>query len=752
VAAFNVHDVNTHSFCRRIFFSLTFLSLALAAGCSRPPAGAASEDEKQAIPEAAAASIFSGETFVEDFANPPNAYRFVQYQLNDNTLEKFPEYGIGGYMGFFYKELYQQGPGANEKIGPWVDAAHAKGSPVWLADDFGYPSGMAGGKVVEKNPEFEVRGIATIRETGDGEVAASLDLPPGAERFVSATLYALTSEGLRAAEAGDVVVEEERVTATGLDGPWELHAFFTVVRDRNMQAQSTSPQFKHSGRYPDLLNADAVKSFLEIMHGAILAAINQPQDKVRGFYTNEPNLMQVHWAMDEAPFACVSWNEHLPAKFAEMHGYDLLAHLPSVFAGDDLEDKRVRVHFHQTVAKLLSENFSRQIRDWCAERGIASSGHYLLNEYLAMHVAGYGDLMQFVAEFDVPGVDTGIPNRDRFDSFPYEQIKFFSSIADWKDRDEVIVLLDPIIGGGGLKRLSPEIPLLLNISNWAFFHGANTFTSYLPLDPAGNQDAKGRERRATGYDPAEYRWLNEYIGRISLVLRGARRETDVALYYPISNFQALYQPSNQHWSKMRPDFLPWQKTWDQTVANLLDADLDYNVVHPSAVEEAVVKDGRLHIGRSSYRYLIMPELEMLPVEIARKLQEFEAAGGTVIWLESIPSAGHHTDHDEEVRSILSSFEAATPDELPQLITQSHGPEFDLSFEPDPAKLGVARFHRDGKKIYFLMNKTEQDLPVEISAKTASSVTVLNPVDGEIQTHNPPFSIEIGPLQSVLIQQ
>jgi hypothetical protein len=128
---------------------------------------------------------------------------------------------------------------------------------------------------------------------------------------------------------------------------------------------------------------------------------------------------------------------------------------------------------------------------------------------------------------DVPAMDIGIPNRDRFDSFHYEQARFCSSIAEWKDRDEVVVLLDPIISGGGLQRLSPEIPLLLNSANWLFFHGVNSFTSYLPLDPINTPDDKGRGRRAAGYTPEEFRAFNEYIGRLSLVLRGARRERTI---------------------------------------------------------------------------------------------------------------------------------------------------------------------------------------------------------------------------------
>jgi len=731
---------------RRALFQVVLFALVAASGLSRPPdeaPPAAGDVLADAAPDLA-------KKFAEEFANPPNNYRLIQYGLKDNTLKKYPEYGIGGYMAFFHGELYQQGPEAPKKIGPLIAEAQKQGAPVWLADDFGYPSGMAGGKVVEKNPEHEVRGLATVSQTGEGAGSARIDLPAGAERFVSATLYRVTPDGLQTAEGAAVNVEDGKVTAEGVDGLWELHAFFTVIRDRDVQAQSTMDQFKHSGRYPDLLNPDAVKSFLEIMHLPISVESGGLAGKTRGFYANEPHLMQLHWVMKDAPFACVSWNAEIPAKFQAMHGYDLMPLLPRLFAGDDLESRRVRTHFHETVAELLRTNFAGQIREWCEARGVSSSGHFLHDEYPSLHVPCYGDLLLFAAEFDVPAMDIGIPNRDRFDSFHYEQARFCSSIAEWKDRDEVIVLLDPIIAGGGMKRLSPEMPLLLNSANWLFFHGVNSFSSYLPLDPVSTADGSGRGRQATGYTPEEFRAFNEYIGRLSLVLRGARRENEVAVYYPISRFQGLYRPSNQHWSKVHKEFVAWEKPWETIDDTLTSADIDFSVVHMQAVAEATIEDGRLRIGRGSYRVLVMPPMDLLPLEVLRKIEALEAAGGKVVWVDEVPSSALYARDDEAVRQGLADARPVAAGELPALIGRSFSPSFDLTFTPGPAELGVARFHRDGKKIYFVMSKKEQDVAVQVGG--SGPVTVMDPSTGDIREATAPLTLQIGPLRSMLLQQ
>jgi len=687
----------------------------------------------------------------ERFADPPNEYRLVQYQLNENTLEKYPEYGIGGFTGFFYKELYREGAGAAAKIGPVVDAAQELDMKVWLADDFGYPSGMAGGRVVAENPEYEVRGLAMVTVDGAGQVPAVCTLPAGAERFVAAVLYPLVDGEPGFFQGVEVPVGEQLVETTGLPGSWRLCAFVTVIRDTDVQAQSTAPQFGHTGRYPDLLNPDAVDRFLANMHEPILAHIVAPASKVDGFYANEPNLMQLHWKTQyDALFACAPWNAELPARFRQMHGYGLVPVLGALYGGDGIAARRVRMHFQQTVAEMLAGNFSGRIREWCNARGIRSSGHFLLNHHPSMHVACYGDLMKFCAGFDLPGLDIGIPNPDTFREFHYELMRFFSSIASWKQVDEVIVLLDAIIHGGGGERLSPALPLLHNSANMAFFHGANLLTSYLSLDPVDTVDSYGRPRKGDGYEPEDFRAFNEYVGRISLLLRGARSEAEVALYNPVAMFQADYRPSRQHWSKIVPLHQEREDHWREIQQGLLDAGHDYQIVHPEAVADAEIRDGTLRIGSGSYRYLVMPQMEIVPRDVFAKLRAFEAEGGTVLWVDKKPLFGAYAHEDADVSQWAAGITTFTAEELPGQIGRSYPASFDLLFEPGVFDLPVARFRKDGRRIYYLVNRAEETLTARISAMRTGTVTLLDPATGAVSEAVLPVDVPIQAYNSLLV--
>ncbi len=680
----------------------------------------------------------------ESFCDPSNEYRLMQYGLWPGAITKYRQYGIGGMLAFFHKDLFQSGPNGAARIGPLVTAAHTNGYKLWLADDFGYPSGMAGGMVVQENPAFEVRGLAMVTQSGNGRGATAIKLPAGAERFVSAVLYPVVN-GLPDFTGGQTVsVGSMLIESTGLDGPWQLCAFATVIRNKDVQAQSTMEQFGHSGQYPDLMNREAVGRFLSLMHEPIAAEIDDLPSKVEGFYTNEPNLMQVHWKPTTmAPFACLPWNDKLPEKFRQMHGYDLLPLLGALYQGDGTEARRVRMHFQQTVAELLSVNFARQIREWCNAHGVHSSGHFLLDEHLCMHVANYGDYMKFVSEFDVPAIDTAIPNPDKIASFAYPFALFTSSVATWKERDKTMCLLDPIIGGGGHHRLSPAMPLLRNSVNMTCFHGISEFSSYTPLtaSPDGS---------ATGYTMEEYRAFNEYLGRICLLLRGAKPATSVALYYPIAMFQADFRPSAQHWTQILSPYEKRQRAWDDTGNALLQADIAFSIVHPEAVAQSAVANGTMKIGFGNYRYLVMPQVEFLPLAVLDKIKAFEAGGGTVLWVDTKPQTGAYAREDVQVAAALRETPVIHPADLAARITSPYPRDFNLRFQPGSESLAVARFRRENQPVYFLVNRTEKELTAHVQSDSSGRVKVFDPATGTIQDTALPGELKIGSFGSLLI--
>lgn len=672
------------------------------------------------------------------FKNPPSEFRLIQYGLNQGTLKEYPEWGIGGHMGFFYGNLYKRGGKGAKQIGPLVDAANKNGRTVWLADDWGYPSGMAGGRVVAENPDFEVRSLVMLVQKGNGAKAITFSLPKNLHDIVSATLYPVKNGAIDLRSGTRLKPKKKSVSAKGLAGAWELRVFARFTRNSNVQAQSTMKQFGHTGRYPDLMNRKAMSRFIANMHEPILKQIKNPGKKVEGFYCNEPNLMQTAWG-GKAPYACTPWNDDLPALFQKMHGYDLFQVLPCLFEGSHIAARRARIHYRQAVAELLTDSFARQIKTWCNKQGVKSSGHYLLNDYLAQHVQGYGDMMKFVSEFDVPALDIPIPNPNQFMTFRYQQSRFFSSVTAWKERTTTLMLLDPIIGGYGRNRLSPDMPLLINSVNMASFHGVNIFSSYLPRTP---------KKGAKGYTKEEYNFLNEYTGRITQVLRGARREAGVALYYPIAMFQSDLMASNRRWGDINQQHRARQQAWDNTEKALLNGDIEYMIVHPEGVAAAELKDGRMTIGHGSYHTLVMPQMEMLPLAVAEKLVAFQKSGGKVLWADKIPTLSEHKRNEKAVKEALAGAKPTATKQLAGSIPQSYSSDFALSFAPDPRTLTVGRFHNKDKQVYLLVNRQQKDITARVTGK--GKVSVLDPSTGKISKVTLPAELPLKAVRALML--
>ena len=158
--------------------SQIFVSLAALAALAGVPGIAADKKEGWA-------SIDAG------FTNPPAEFRIVQFSGHDGSLvpfEKMAEAGIGGIELFMPSDGYLKKEAAWENVRKNLEAAQKVGFQVWMADDNGYPSGMAGGQIVEADPALEVRCLRQVVQEGNGAGPVRLDLPKESEKFVAAII------------------------------------------------------------------------------------------------------------------------------------------------------------------------------------------------------------------------------------------------------------------------------------------------------------------------------------------------------------------------------------------------------------------------------------------------------------------------------------------------------------------------------------------------------------------------------------
>ncbi len=629
------------------------------------------------------------------FREPPNRYRVIQYSAHEGAvlpIAKMREYGIGGVMLFLSKRDYLRNEEAWSNLRTTIRLAKEAGMQVWVADDNGYPSGQAGGLVAAANPAFELHVLSSAVQRGQGQD--------------------------------------------------EIRSAVKVNRDAGSPAMGTASQFGNTGRYGNLLDAAAMETFVALTHAEYLRRLGPLTNQIDVFYTNEPHLGSTWHAGGERPGGerFLPWAADLPQRFRSEHGYDLLPHLPALFAGEGDDARLVRRHFYRTVGNMFAENFTGRIARWAETNGVGSGGHLLLEERLDAHVIGYGNLFQALQRQHVPGCDVAMP--DPGDCWNYWMPRLVASAAQLQGREQVSVLIDPIVDRRGMT-LTPSPEFMLRFINMAALMGVNRFSSYVLWER---------------YPPEVYRRFNENVGRLGVMLTGARNVSNVALYYPIETFQSLFLPSAKSfgdWLGERPEAAAGHDVQEKVIRSLYRNGCDFSWLDGDAVLRAEIRDGRLVIGAHTYTTVIMPRVELLPLAVLEKLRRFEAAGGRVLWVGLLPRLGDAVEEHERVRAAVASSRALAPEAVVENLGEPYPTDFRLRLDGRPDGLFITRWLQKGRRMNYVVNAAyrSQSVMMRLEGQPEGKLGVYDPADGSMAVRGVSDPLTLEPNTSLfLIEQ
>lgn len=686
------------------------------------------------------------ETIDRYFKNPPNIYRVIQYQMNRmdpmtdaelaSHIRELVSYGIGGtQLSVVNNNRYLEDPEAWQRFQRNVDAVKKAGLRVWIHDEKGYPSGAAGGVTVKGHPELENRGLLRIIQKGEGKETVMLSVPSDVH-FLRAVLTPRVNGKLDRTQSREVPLTDSVVICQTPMGEWQLSLFGTRILDKNTQAQSTMAQFKQSGHYPAWLDPASGRRFIDVTYQAYANHLTDLADKIDVFYTGESHLMTMHWrhsSMKNGPvgdYAYLPWADNFPKDFERMFGYDLMPCLDALFEGDDEISKTIRLNYFQAIARLYADNYAGAINTWCKEHQVKSFFHPLLEEYMAIQTICYGDMIRALRQAAIPACDIPVP---KFNATNWEfwMPKYISSAAVIDGKVTVGGLLDPIIGGNGRNDLSPTFDRLTRTMNMAFLCGINQISTYIPYAPYG-------------YD--EYRRFNEYVGRLAVMLRGAKNTAEVALYYPIETFQANFKATAKFWPEIKADFQSYQEVTDRLASSFLKMGVDFNFLPADGILTGILSDGKLKVGENNYRAIVMPKTEVLSLTVLKRLLTCEEAGIKVFWIDTLPSMGCSTEEHTEVRKLTERLQL-TADPVPTLCEMKNE-HFDLQMEILSGSIMQGRFLRDGRQIYFLTNDTGET--AKYLMKGTGEGTLYNPMNGQIKRIRFPFEEKLPAYRGIFI--
>lgn len=623
---------------------------------------------------------------------------------------------------------YLNDPARFAKLRDVMARMKQKGQRIWIYDELGYPSGSAGGRVLDGHPEFQVE-VVGCRTTpvGRGE---TVEVVPESERIVAC--YALPSrDGTLMLEEAVDLTSQARAGKFSWKAPsgdeWSICLFERFHPD-------TWRRHNIPRRNVNILDRRAVSRFMELTHVQYAKELGEQLADVDLFFTDEPQFGSAeHWSGGNA--ACVpmiQWCDELPVAFQAKKGYDLVEALPALFHPAGPKTGKFRYDFYDVQSDLVAENYFGQIEDWCHVHGVASSGHMLLEESLLFHVMFSGSMMKNWARMDLPGVDLlGASayktmagwEQGRFSVAEDFSCKMASSVAHLAGKQGVFT---------ESFALARKVPLrrILGVAGWQFACGITHMSTYSIQQ---------------GLPAEDYARLSDFVGRMALLARRGRHVADVAVLVPEASVWASYTPPDRGrfrgYFACNPEPLAIDRVFRETCNALSSHQRDFDCLSEPMLQQAKIEDGQLVLADERFRVLVLPEMRMIGRASLEKVRVFLESGGTVAFVGNLPSQtpvrGTESEITREVTGLLEAYperaiHLADEGQRSELVTWINGRSLsDVSWN-GPRTIRILRRQESGSEILLVANPSNQDADGTLTVPAAGEASVWDPETGEVE--------------------
>lgn len=664
------------------------------------------------------------------FANPPDEYSLVPFwfwngdlryeelerQLHEMKAKNVTHFLIHARRGLLVPYLSQEW---FDRVRFTIEKAAEMGMYAWIYDEDNWPSGYAGGRVIESQPDFRAKNLKLTTEEIHGPARVTLTVPDG--ELVTATLYDLSDGQIDVNNYRDVSsdVSEGQLSVDVGEGDW-LVACCTQHYTDWWAAYSDDA-------YVDLLDELVVAKFIETTHAEYEKCVGEHfGDTVIGFFTDEPGFYNNFW--DRNP-QTVPWTRGFLEYFKTLKGYHLHPYLPLLWL-DGESCQKVRYDYYDAFARLYQTAFFKKLYDWCDQRQLLSVGHVNNEELIKDHARYSGHFFRSMRYLHTPGIDL-IEGKRAKDSIVPKLVSSASHIFKAQR------CMSETYGVFGWKTTLEEMKWT---ADWQYVRGVN-----LMVPHAFYYSIEGERRNEC--PPSEFFqnvwWkyfdkYSDYMRRLSFLLSQGTHIADTAVYYPIASV----------WANLTPGETPLVDEIDSVFRlvshQLLCHQLDFDYLDDDAFSEVVrVEDGALKVNDEEFRVLILPHVTAIPVATLEKLEEFHRQGGCVVAV----------DTNSEIWSALTTSmqksinfgKTAIPHDDPNLINlilaELKQPDISLS----ESNTDIKYLHRriDNLDVYFIVNESPSPTDtVEITFRATGKPEEWNPETGEI--HNAPhYTVENG---------
>jgi hypothetical protein len=132
----------------------------------------------------------------------------------------------------------------------------------------------------------------------------------------------------------------------------------------------------------------------------------------------------------------------------------------------------------------------------------------------------------------------------------------------------------------------------------------------------------------------------------------------------------------------------------------------------------------------NFKVIVMSHVQAVPLNVLKKLEQFEKSGGKLIWTGWLPQ---HGVHPEETAYITDYAKRIRLSENPVAeITSAVNDRMKWDGDTKPI---ASRFVKDGKPLYMVINNTGQPVEIQGGYAGAKSYRLFDPSSGNIAKSN-----------------
>ncbi len=568
------------------------------------------------------------------FLDPPALLRAAPFWSWNNRLDAdqlrrqidvFKRMGMGGFhmhprTGLDTEYLGDEFMAA---VRACVDKAAKEGLLAWLYDEDRWPSGAAGG-LVTADPRYRLRRLlftpcayAEAGSAAGGGDSRAEGVRTGNGRLLARYDVTLNAEGRLAAY---------RRLPVGADSPPPAHG---AVRWHARLEPAAPSSWFNNATYADTLNPAAIRRFVEVTHERYKAAVGDAFGAtIPAIFTDEPQFSRMRGlgrATDRTDLV-LPFTDDLPETFREAHGGDLLDHLPEVFWDLPEGASAWRYRYHDHVCERFAQAFADTVGGWCADHGIALTGHLMEEATLTSQVAAVGEAMRHYRSFQIPGIDVLC---DRMED-EFNTAKQAQSAARQYGRPGVLSELY------GVTNWSFDFPGHKRQGDWQMALGVLYRVPHLAhVSMAG--EAKRDYPASIGYQSPWWPWyrrIEDHFARAGALMSRGRPRVRIGVIHPVESFWLCCGPLDQTAAERADREAAFADLTRWLLYGFADFDFISEALLPR--QAAGADASRFRVGQMAYDAVVVPNLRTIRSTTLARLERFADAGGAVLFAGEIP--------------------------------------------------------------------------------------------------------------------